>query len=377
MQAFSGPWTGKDSSRRRAGATVISGLAQEAKAKGGRRRRRRHGSGARPLAPPVPRDAANRDGSPGELYLGVDIGGTGVKAAVVDQSGRMVTHAETPTRAHEGRDAILRRAIELARGVLGRAPGPVMACGIGSAGRIDYDLGLVAFASGNLPGWTGLDLAGAFAAALGLKATADNDVNAAALAEGWIGAARGVENYLTLTLGTGVGGAVVIGGKLWRGVRWGAGEIGHMTLYPGGHACNCGGKGCAEQYVSAKALTRRANDGLRGGSPFRGIREVLGAAGSPGSDQRQQAARAGATAFTNDLAMFLVNLQNAYDPSLLLIGGGILKMGYWWPKLEEALEREAAARSILVDVRPAACGPHAGVIGAARVGMVADGKPGM
>lgn len=293
-----------------------------------------------------------------------------MKVAVVDETGHLVAQGETPTRAHEGRDATVQRAVDLARGVIGRAPGPVVAGGIGSAGRIDRDRGVVLFASGNLPGWTGLELASVFGKALSIPMTVDNDVNAAVFAENWVGAAQQVSHYAMVAIGTGVGGAMVIDGALWRGARWGAGEVGHTILYPGGLPCNCGGRGCAEQYVSARALTRRANELRKGGPAFRGIREVLGAASSPGSEARHQAARGAVAAFTSDLALLLINMQNNFDPEVLLIGGGILRLGYWWPRLEEALEREAALRSLTIDLRPAACGPQAGVIGAARLGML-------
>jgi glucokinase len=340
------------------------------KERSGRQERRTAGRQQGRLPPPVPRgQGAAADYQP-PLFLGLDIGGTGLKAGIVDSRGRLVAHLETPTRAQEGRDGILRRLLDLARAALARSTEPVAACGAGSAGRIDFPRGVVHFATGNLPGWTGLDLAGALQGALGVPSFVDNDVNAAALAESWIGAAAGAQDFVMLTVGTGVGAAVCIRGELWRGANWGAGEVGHTVLYPGGQPCNCGGAGCAEQYISARALTRRANEAQGGGPPFRGIREVLGAASNAGSSARQQAARSAVAAYVKDMALFMVNIQNAYDPRLIIVGGGILKMGYWWPKLEEALEREAKARSLAFDLRPAACGPHAGVIGAARLAML-------
>jgi glucokinase len=304
------------------------------------------------------------------VSLGIDIGGTGIKAALVDESGRVMHHTETPTRASEGAQAILGRAEHLARSLLQRSGGTVAGIGVGSAGRIDHRRGVVVFASGNLPGWTGLALGPELAERLGQPVVVDNDVNVAALAEGWVGSARGTANYLMITLGTGVGGALVVGGKLWRGARSGAGEVGHMALYPGGLPCNCGGAGCAEQYVSAKALTRRANEALEKGHPFRGIREVLGAA-EKGHPQRREAARKGVDLFTADLALFLINLQQAFDPQVMVIGGGIVRLGYWWDRLMEAVAREARPRSLTLRLKRAHCGPQAGVVGAARLAMLA------
>jgi len=308
------------------------------------------------------------------LFLGIDIGGTGIKAALVDRQGNIVAHRETPTRAFEGATAVLDRVEETAQFLLRQADRPVVMCGVGSAGRIDHRRGVVIFASENLPGWTGTPLGPELSRRLALPVVVDNDVNAAALAEGWIGSARGTADYLMLTIGTGVGGAMVIGGKLWRGARWGAGEVGHMALYPHGLACPCGGTGCAEQYVSAKALTRQANQAAEREKqrvePFRGIRDVLGAA-QRGPSARREAARRGVERFTGDLALFLVNLQNVYDPQIIVIGGGIVRLGYWWERLMEAVNRECRARSLTVRLKRAHCGPRAGVVGAARLAMLA------
>ncbi|HEY3364440.1 MAG TPA: ROK family protein [Symbiobacteriaceae bacterium] len=303
-------------------------------------------------------------------FLGIDIGGTGVKAALVSEQGQILHHSETPTRAIEGAAALLDRVEFIARTVSDREGSPVVACGVGSAGRIDVRRGHVIFATGNLPGWTGTPLGPELSRRLGLPVIVDNDVNAAALAEGWIGAARGTANFLTLTIGTGVGGAVVIDNKLWRGARSGAGEVGHMALYPRGLPCNCGGAGCAEQYVSAKALTRWANEALTQGHAFRGIRDVLYSAEKAASPRRE-AARTGVERFVSDLALLLVNLEQAFDPQLVVVGGGIVRLGYWWDRLLEAVARECRPRSLSVRLKKAHCGPQAGVIGAARLAMLA------
>ncbi|HYF90807.1 MAG TPA: ROK family protein [Symbiobacteriaceae bacterium] len=308
------------------------------------------------------------------VYLGIDIGGTGIKAALVDEQGRILHHAETPTRASEGATAVLGRVEHLAASLMTRAGAPVAGCGVGSAGRIDTRRGCVVFASGNLPGWTGQPLASDLSARLSLPVVVDNDVNVAAIAEGWVGSARGTGNYLMLTIGTGVGGAIVVGGKLWRGARSGAGEVGHMALFPGGLECNCGGAGCAEQYVSAKALTRRANEYMDRGHPFRGIREVLSAA-EKGNPQRREAARKGVERFVADLALFLMNLQQVLDPQVIVVGGGIVRLGYWWDRLLEAVARECRPRSLTIRLKRAHCGPLAGVVGAARLAMLSRGKP--
>lgn len=303
------------------------------------------------------------------VYLGIDVGGTGIKAALVNEKGQIVHHLETPTRAFDGADAVLGRIEQLAKTLLQRANGPVICCGVGSAGRIDHRRGYVVFSGGNLAGWTDLQLGPELSQRLGLPVVVDNDVNAAAVAEGWIGSARGTADYLMLTLGTGVGGAIVIGGRMWRGARWGAGEVGHMALYPHGLPCSCGGEGCAEQYVSAKALTRRANEAAGRPGLFRGIREVIGVV-ERGSGPRREAARKAVETFTGDLALLLMNLQQAFDPQVIVIGGGIVRLGYWWDRLLEATARECRPRSLTARLKKAQAGPQAGVIGAARLAML-------
>lgn len=307
------------------------------------------------------------------VYLGIDIGGTGIKTALVDEKGNIIQHIETPTCASEGAEAVMARVERSVLSLVDRAGTPVLGCGVGSAGRIDHRRGQVIFASANLPGWTGMLLGPRLSRTLGMPVVVDNDVNAAAVAESWVGAARGTADFLMLTLGTGVGGAVMIGGKLWRGARWGAGEVGHMALYPAGLACACGGTGCAERYVSAKALTRRANENLEGGRPFRGIRDVIQAA-ERGTGTRREASRKAVEQFTGDLALFLMNLQQAFDPQTIIIGGGIVRLGYWWDRLLEASARECRCRSLSTRLKRAHLGPQAGVVGAARLAMLARQK---
>ncbi|MFZ5822912.1 MAG: ROK family protein [Bacillota bacterium] len=307
------------------------------------------------------------------VYLGIDIGGTGIKGAIVDERGNILHHGETPTCASEGAASILDRVRRLGLSLVEKAGTQVAGCGVGSAGRIDHRRGHVVFASGNLPGWTGTHLGPEMARTLGMPVVVDNDVNAAAIGEAWVGAGKGTADFLMLTLGTGVGGAIMIGGKLWRGARWGAGEVGHMALYPGGESCNCGGIGCAERYVSAKALTRRSNEALAGGKAFRGIRDVIGAAERSAGDRRD-AARKGIDKWTADLALFLMNLQMAFDPQVIILGGGVVRLGYWWDRLLEASSRECRPRSLSIRLKRAHLGPQAGVVGAARLAMLAQQK---
>lgn len=241
--------------------------------------------------------------------IGVDIGATGLKAGLVDHRGNLGPVETCPTLAHEGPGSIMARIFGLVDRLLARQPG-VLGIGVGSAGRINHSEGLVQFASGNLPGWTGTRIGPILAERYGLPVVVDNDANVAALAEGWVGAARGCRDFLCLTIGTGVGGGFVVDGHLARGAHWGAAEFGHMVLYPGGEPCNCGGRGCLEQYVSGPALVRRAN---RRGFPCVSAEELVEAC------RRNDPKALGVIdGFVSDLAWGLITLQNIVDPEVII-----------------------------------------------------------
>ncbi|MGN7454034.1 ROK family protein [Paenibacillus pasadenensis] len=287
--------------------------------------------------------------------LGIDIGGTGIKGAVLSPSGRLLAQASLPTEAARGREAVLRTAEALVLELLERCP-DAAALGIASAGRIDAERGAVVYATANLPGWTGLRLADWAERSFGLPACADNDANAALLGEARLGAARGLSDAVLLTLGTGVGGANLVGGRIVRGAGWSGGEWGHAVLVPGGRPCNCGRRGCAETYLSGSALMHGAARrlGRPGLSPAELERLLFERDGAAQDAMREYAAR---------LALFLANLQAGLDPAAVVLGGGGAEsLAAWRPLLDEALAAEGAARLTVV---PAQLGPLAGCIGAA------------
>ncbi len=194
--------------------------------------------------------------------IGVDIGGTSVKAALVDRQG-VVSHAtHAPTRASEGRDAIAATMIQCVEHVLtaareeGISPAGV---GVASAGAIDPRNGAVFAATDNLSGWAGFDLRGFAEDRFQLPTCVNNDAHAAALAELYFGIGRQLSNFVAITIGTGVGGGIVCGGRLVRGQHGFAGTFGHHAIRFDGRPCNCGRRGCLEAYVSTAALVREYN----------------------------------------------------------------------------------------------------------------------
>ncbi|MES2202624.1 MAG: ROK family protein, partial [candidate division FCPU426 bacterium] len=197
---------------------------------------------------------------PSSVTLGIDLGGTNFTVAVMDASGRLLAKSKSETLASRGpADLIARLAAESLKvsAASGVKPGRIKALGIGSPGPLDAKRGLV-LDPPNLPGWRRVPLTRLMARKTGFKVFLDNDANAAALGETVFGAGRGFSEVIAITLGTGVGGGIVLGGKIYSGPDSTAGELGHMSLDPKGPLCNCGQRGCLEQYASATAIARRA-----------------------------------------------------------------------------------------------------------------------
>lgn len=289
--------------------------------------------------------------------IGVDIGGTGIKGLVTDEAGTILAETERETEARLGREVILGQLYSLVEELLAGYPA-VEALGIGSAGRVNADTGEVVYATDNLPGWQGMQLTQWATAAFGRPAAADNDANAALLGEAWLGAGRGRASLVMLTLGTGVGGANLAEGRLLRGAAWSGGDWGHSVLVPGGRPCNCGKRGCAEQYVSGQALLRLALEET--GRAYTHGREIMAAA-----EQGDASALTVLERFTADLALVAANIGAAVDPELIIIGGGVIQSrAVWWPLLAGQ-----AGGSLAAQIVPAELGNRAGCFGAARLAL--------
>jgi len=310
---------------------------------------------------------------PSALAIGVDIGGTKVAAAVVDAAGRVLRHEQRRTpaaRPDSIRDVVVDLVGELTRSH------PVAAVGVGAAGWIDADRSVVRYAP-NLA-WRDEPLRDLLAAALGLPVVVENDANAAAWAEFRFGAARqAAHSMVLLTVGTGIGSGIVVGGELVRGGHGMAGEIGHTRAVPDGLPCGCGRRGCLEQYASGTALVRLAREAVAQQPEPSGVLMEL-AGGDPeriDGPMVTRAARAGdkvaRSAFDEVgrwLGAGLADVVAVLDPEVLVLGGGVVAAG----ELLLAPVREAYRRSLerrgqfpVAPVTAASLGPLAGVIGAA------------
>ena len=293
------------------------------------------------------------------MYLGIDIGGTKIAGAVVTDTGNALRHAARPTPAREGGARVLAAAIDLAQSL--RTPA-VQAIGIGAGGQINADEGVVVSATDLLPGWAGAPIKAAFQAALSLPTFVDNDVNALAVGEERFGAARGRATVIFLALGTGVGGALLLNGRLHHGAHWAGGEFGHILLTMDDKARHdAGGRtGTLEAYASGPGLVQT-------------WREITGDWASDVAGRDIPARTGGPEAITRTgeyLGYGLISLANALDPDVIVIGGGLAALR---DALLEPARNVLRARALpgpaQCPVVPAALGPDASVIGAASLAM--------
>lgn len=301
---------------------------------------------------------------PADRIVAIDLGGTSLKGAVVSEATPEV--ATRPTPASEGPEAVVDAVAGFAADLVGCAQS-VAGIGLAVPGIVDEDSGTVIEAA-NL-GWRDVAIGPVVQERVGVPVSLRHDVRAAALAEGLVGAARGYDDYLLLTLGTGVGAAVVFGGKPYTGLGGRGGELGHTTVDPDGPLCACGGHGCLEAYASAGAVVRRYAE--RTGERVEAEQVVARAVGG---DHVAQVLWDDAL---DALALAIANYATLLAPELVVIGGGLAGAGeYLFDPLIRRLEslvRFAEAPAVV----PAALGPDAGWRGAAIAASQAAGVSGL
>jgi len=308
------------------------------------------------------------------LTIGVDVGGTKVAGGVVDEKGTVLAQNRRDTPAHDQagtRDTIVAVAAELAKDYP-----DATAIGIGAAAWIDAAGSTVLFAP-NLA-WRDEPLRDYVAKAVGLPTVLENDANVAAWAEFRFGAARDADDSMVMiTVGTGIGGGVVLNGELWRGANGIAGELGHIQSVPDGHPCGCGRLGCLEQYASGNALVRFARAGARQ-EPDRAALLLDLAGGDPLAISGRQVTEAaqGGDGVARDafgqigywLGVAMADLAQIFDPQVLVVGGGVIDAGDLLMGPTERTYRDQLAqrgRFPVAELKAAETGSAAGVVGAA------------
>lgn len=313
-----------------------------------------------------------------EYVLGIDIGGTNlVVAAVATDGSRVAGLRSEPTDAGRGADAVIGRLVAMARRTIDetRDADPsarLTGIGIGSPGPVDVATGVVLLTP-NL-GWVNMPVRDMIADPLGLPATLDNDATCAMAGEWWLGAARGARHAVTFTLGTGIGGGLVVDGNVVHGASDVAGEIGHITIETNGRRCGCGNDGCLEAYASGTAIARRMTEAIGAGGE-----SSLAGPGDRGPLTAQavyEAAAAGdalALEVVHDTAKYLgvgvANLINILNPEIVVICGGVTQAG---DRLFTPLRREVTRRAFKPAVEvcrivPGELPGTAGVVGAAKI----------
>lgn len=309
-------------------------------------------------------------------YLGIDLGGTNIAVGLVNEQGQILARNSIPTQASSGEDTVIARMAQAVKDLTAEAGVPlseIVSVGVGSPGAIDSVSGTVLSAC-NLP-FSHTPLAARLEALLGRPVRVENDANAAAWAEAVAGAARGTRDNIMITLGTGVGGGIVIGGRLYGGFNNYGGEFGHMIICADGEKCACGQSGCLEAYSSATALirdTRRAAEEKRDSLLW----QCTEADGSFSGKTAFAAAACGDAAakavidrYVHYLSLGLINLIRIFQPEVLVVGGGVAYAGEaLMAPLREKLDGYIGGKNN-PRIEAAILGNDAGIVGAALLGM--------
>ena len=306
-----------------------------------------------------------------KLVFAADLGGTHLRAAAIDENGRIYHQLKKATpHSSEAKD-VVEALVQAARECESktREAGVIQTASVGVPGTIDVQKGVVVTAP-NIPCLAGFRLADALQIELQWPAVIENDANAAAMGEMWQGAGRGASTIVCLTLGTGVGGGIIINGELYRGADGAAGEIGHMAIEPfGGVSCGCGGQGCLEVYASGTAIVRMTREALpkHPHSMLHAIdgltsEEIFGA-----GEKGDQLALEIFDRMGVYLGVALANLVNVFNPEMIVIAGGVANAWdlFAAQAIQQMRDRAFPLPAANVQIKRGECGDNAGLLGAA------------
>lgn len=313
------------------------------------------------------------------FVVGVDLGGTNLVVGAMPADGSREIGVHTlPTRADLGADAVVARICEMiettiatTRRETGASRGDFAGFGVGSPGPLDREKGLV-IVTPNL-GWKDFPLRDRIAEKVRLTGTLDNDANCATLGEWWLGAARGGRNVVGFTLGTGIGGGLILDGRLYHGVSDVAGEIGHMTIDTNGRRCGCGNYGCLEAYASGPAIAARAREALANGEPSvlhelcdGDLAKLTAAIVYKASAQGDAIASEVVRETARFLGTGVANILNVFNPDVVVLAGGVAQAGdsLFVPLRAEVRRRAFKPAVDACRIVPGALGGSAGMVGA-------------
>jgi len=285
-----------------------------------------------------------------DYSIGVDMGGTNLRIAAISTEGQLLEKITLGVKIAMGRDYVIGEMCEAIHRLTEqyRGSGRFVGAGIGVPGIIEMETGMMR-KSANLPGWSDYPVRDEIERRVGARICLDNDANVAALGEKWIGAARDADNMAMVTLGTGIGGAIVLNGKIFYGMSGMAGEFGHVTVEPNGVPCGCGNHGCAERYASATAIVRMAKEAIEAGSPTLAkaassdpefsARSVYNLAIQGDPDAQRIFHR-----FGQALGMLMADLINVLNLDMFVIGGGVVSA---WDAFAPTMFAELRERSLV------------------------------
>lgn len=315
----------------------------------------------------------------GELVAGVDLGGTKILTVLADRAGQVLARVKVSTQARRGQDYVINTIVDSVHEAIRKSGAPVdkiCAMGVGAPGPLDPDRGFVFFAP-NL-GWKNVPLGTIMGERLKLPVYLDNDANLAALGEHVYGAGQNSAHMVYITVSTGVGGGLILDGRVYHGAGGGAGEIGHVTVAPDGPVCNCGNTGCLEAVSSGTAIARRARALVDDG---RGVGILAAAGGEPDQVSARavsEAAAAGdaeAVVILRDAGRYLgiavAGVINLLNPSAVVLGGGAIQSGaaLWDAMLTEVHRRTLESSLATVRLVRGALGGDAGAMGAVALAL--------
>ena len=324
--------------------------------------------------------------------IGVDLGGTNLRVALVDDSGRLLEKLTTGTQVARGRETVISEMCADIKHIAEKfkSAGELMGIGIGVPGIIEMSTGFI-HESPNLPGWDNFPVRDEIEKRLGAPVILENDANAAAMGEKWLGAGKEHPDMCMITLGTGVGGGIVLKGRIWRGMTGMAGEVGHVTVAHEGVQCKCGNKGCLEKYASATAVVRMAKEAIESGQAPE-LKKAMADTPEFSSKivyqmaiQGDEPARAIYRKVGSALGIGLAGIINILNLPMYVIGGG---MASAWDAFAPTMMEEIQKRSFVYRatapppsgkiepgktlVTRALMGSDAGLFGAARLPMLPE-----
>ncbi len=314
------------------------------------------------------------------LVLAVDLGGTKIAVALVSRDGNILAMQRTPTLADEGQKAVIERIFRAIDGFLDASKttlSQLAGIGFSAPGPIDMETGTVT-ESPNLPGWQNVPLRDIVQDKYKIPTSLIHDATAAALAEHRLGAGKGVRDLVYITVSTGIGGGIIIDGKLYTGAKGTAGEIGHMTIDANGPRCSCGNTGCLEVLASGTAMAREARKRLEagevsllsqlaGGNPENITAETIALAAERGDRLAGEVILQAATY----LGIGMANLVNILNPEMIIVGGGVANMGdrLLKPAIEVVRERAFKLPARTVRIVRAGLSGNAELLGAAMFAL--------